>query len=129
MLSPGAAHFVAQVLPFFELSLGLWLVSGIGRRYSSLVASLMFCGFMTAIAYAYFRGLKIKCGCGIGEDQDVGPVALLRDGLRFLLPALVVTIGAFWIRRKRRFRSIASGIRAFGHTGGLAFLLRWRNVP
>ncbi|HXA79508.1 MAG TPA: MauE/DoxX family redox-associated membrane protein [Candidatus Acidoferrales bacterium] len=101
VLSPSAANAVAHVLPFFELFLGLWLVSGIGRRFSALVASLVFCGFMTLIAYAYFRGLKIKCGCDIGPDEYVGPAALLRDGLRFLLPALLVTIGSFWIRGKR----------------------------
>jgi uncharacterized membrane protein YphA (DoxX/SURF4 family) len=102
ILSPAATSFVAHVLPFFELFLGVWLVSGILRRYSSLLASLMFCGFMAAIAYAYFRGLHIKCGCGIGPDEDVGPGALLRDGLRFLFPALTVTIGAFWVHRKLR---------------------------
>jgi uncharacterized membrane protein YphA (DoxX/SURF4 family) len=100
VLSPGAANTVAHLLPFIELSLGLWLVSGIGRRFSSLLASLAICGFMIAITSAYFRGLKIDCGCGIGPPEEVGPAALMRDGFRFLLPALLVTIGAFWIRRQ-----------------------------
>ncbi|HKV04116.1 MAG TPA: MauE/DoxX family redox-associated membrane protein [Candidatus Acidoferrales bacterium] len=99
VLSPGAASRVAHLLPFFELFLGLWLVSGIGRRFSALLASLVLCGFMAAIAFAYFRGLRINCGCGIGPDEEVGPAALLRDGLRFLLPAVLVMIGAFWVRR------------------------------
>lgn len=101
LLSPGAANALAHLLPFFELFLGLWLVSGIARRFSSVLASLAICGFMVAITSAYARGLKIDCGCGIGPPEEVGPRALLRDGLKFLLPALLVLIGAFWIRQKR----------------------------
>jgi uncharacterized membrane protein YphA (DoxX/SURF4 family) len=102
VLSPGAANTVAHLLPFSELFLGLWLVSGVGRRFSSLLASLALCGFMIAIASAYFRGLKIDCGCGVGPPEEAGPAALLRDGLKFLLPTLLVMIGAFWIRREPR---------------------------
>lgn len=100
ILSPAAGNAVAHFLPYFELFLGLWLVSGIGQRFSSLVASLAIVGFMIAITSAYLRGLKIDCGCGIGPPEEVGPAALLRDGLKFLLPAILVTIGAFWIRRQ-----------------------------
>jgi hypothetical protein len=102
VLSPGAANAVAHILPFSELFLGLWLVSGVGRRFSSLLASLALCGFMIAIASAYFRGLKIDCGCGVGPPEEAGPAALLRDGLKFLLPTLLVMIGAFWVRREPR---------------------------
>jgi hypothetical protein len=98
ILSPAAANFVAHVLPFFEVFLGLWLFSGIGHRFSGLLATLVFCGFMIAISYAYHKGLKIDCGCGIGPPVEAGPAALLRDGLRFLLPSLLLTIGAFWVR-------------------------------
>ena len=106
ILSPQAANSVAHLLPFAELFLGLWLVSGIGRRFSGIVASLAICGFMIAITSAYFRGLKIDCGCGIGPPEEAGPAALARDGLKFLLPAVLVTIGTFWIRRQPRPTSI-----------------------
>jgi hypothetical protein len=99
LLSPAASSALAHFLPFFELFLGLWLISSIGLRFSSLVASFTLCGFMIAIAMAYHRGLKIDCGCGIGPPEEVGPASLLRDGLKFLLPALLVAIGAFWIHR------------------------------
>jgi uncharacterized membrane protein YphA (DoxX/SURF4 family) len=100
MLSSQAANTVGHFLPFFELFLGLWLITGIGLRYSSLLATLAFCGFMAAIASAYHRGLTINCGCGIGPEEQVGPGALMRDGLKFLPLALAVTIGAFLMRRK-----------------------------
>lgn len=101
LLSPAASNLLAHMLPFFELGLGLWLVSGIAKRYSSLLASVLIFGFMSAITYAYIRGLHIQCGCGVGQDEDVGPHALLRDGLKFFLPALLVTMGAFYVRRGR----------------------------
>ena len=100
MLPPWAVNGIAHFLPYFELFLGIWLVTGILRRYAGIVASLALCGFMTAITTAYFRHLNINCGCGIGPPEQVGPDALVRDGLRFLLPALLVTVGAFWLRRQ-----------------------------
>lgn len=108
ILSPQASNAVAHLLPFAELFLGLWLVSGIGRRFSGIAASLAICGFMIAITSAYLRGLKIDCGCGIGPPEEAGPAALARDGLRFLLPALLVTIGAFWVRRQPCSASVTS---------------------
>ncbi|MGA8365875.1 MAG: MauE/DoxX family redox-associated membrane protein [Candidatus Acidiferrales bacterium] len=101
MLSSQAASILGHFLPFFELFLGLWLVTGIALRYSSLLATLALCGFMAAIASAYHRGLTINCGCGIGPEEPVGPAALVRDGLMFLPLALAVTIGAFLIQRTR----------------------------
>lgn len=101
MLSPGASSTVAHILPFAELSLGLWLITGLWRRYSSLLACLVFVGFMIAIYSAYRRGLKIDCGCGVGPVEQAGPGALLRDGFRFLLPSLIVCTGAFWLRKQQ----------------------------
>ena len=100
LLSPAASNFVAHVLPFFELFLGLWLVSGIARRYSSTLATVLFFGFISAITYAWLRGLKINCGCGVGPAEEAGPAALLRDGMRFFLPSLLLTVGSFYARRK-----------------------------
>jgi len=102
MLPPHAVNFVAHVLPFFEVFLGLWLISGIALRVSSIVATLAFCGFMVAIFSAYHRGLGINCGCGIGPVEQVGPGALIRDGLKFLPLSLAVVIGSFWLHRKSR---------------------------
>jgi uncharacterized membrane protein YphA (DoxX/SURF4 family) len=100
MLPPPAVNFVAHLLPFFELFLGLWLLSGIALRFSSLLATLAFCGFMLAIYSAYHRGLGINCGCGIGPVEQVGPGALIRDGLKFLPLSLAVMIGSFLLQRK-----------------------------
>jgi len=112
MLPSWAVNTLAHVLPFFELFLGLWIVSGIGLRFSSVLSVLVFCVFMTATAWAWHKGLKIKCGCGIGPDEEVGPGALIRDGLKFLPIGLAVTFGAFWMHRTRASTAAVAVSRA-----------------
>jgi len=99
MLSSAHANFVAHSLPFFELLIGVWLVSGIWLRIPSLLTTLMLGGFLTAMIRAYALGLEINCGC-FGPGEKVGPMSFLRDGSFFAL-SLAVTIGAFLVARKR----------------------------
>jgi uncharacterized membrane protein YphA (DoxX/SURF4 family) len=99
MLPPWAVSPFAHILPPVELLLGLWLLSGIALRISSVASALLICAFITAMVLAYERGLTISCGC-FGPGERVGPITLVRDGLLFLPLALAVAIGAFWIRRK-----------------------------
>jgi uncharacterized membrane protein YphA (DoxX/SURF4 family) len=102
LVSP-AAHF----LPLFELFLGLWLLSGVWLRYSSLVTTLLLGAFFAMMVRTYRMGLEINCGC-FGPGERLGPKTLLRDGSLLAL-ALAVTIGAFLLRRKRRERSAPAG--------------------
>lgn len=99
MLPPWAVNAVAFLLPPFELFVGLWLLSGIALRFSSLIASAMIVGFIVAMWSAYERGLTISCGC-FGPGELIGPKTLIRDGLEYLPLAFAVTFGAFWIHRK-----------------------------
>lgn len=98
MLPPWAVNAVAFLLPPFELFLGLWLLSGVALRFSSLIASVMIAGFIVAMWSAYQRGLTISCGC-FGPGELIGPKTLVRDGLEYLPLAFAVTFGAFWSRR------------------------------
>lgn len=100
MLPHSAVEPFAHLLPPFELFLGLWLLSGIGLRWSGLVASGLITAFVIAMYSAYVRKLTISCGC-FGPGKQIGPQDLARDGLLFLPLALAVTIGAFLLHRKR----------------------------
>jgi uncharacterized membrane protein YphA (DoxX/SURF4 family) len=100
MLSPESVNLVARTLPFFELLLGVWLVSGIWLRIPSLVTTLMLGGFLAAMIRAYVLRLEIVCGCFGAGGEKVGPMSFLRDGSFFAL-SLAVTIGAFLVARKR----------------------------
>ena len=100
MLSPGAANAVAHYLPFFELVLGVWLVSGIGLRLSSLISTIAICGFIYAMYSAYRRGLTINCGCFGQGGAPIGPKDMMRDGLLFLPLSLALLVGSLLIARK-----------------------------
>jgi uncharacterized membrane protein YphA (DoxX/SURF4 family) len=99
MLSSPQANLVAHLLPFLELLLGLWIVSGLWLRIPSLITTLLLGGFLFATIRAYVLGIKIKCGC-FGAGEEIGFKTFLQDG-SFLALALAVTIGAFLLARKK----------------------------
>ena len=99
LLPPWAVDLVAHWLPPFELLLGLWLLTGLALRLSSLVATVMICGFFTAMFSAYQRGLTISCGC-FGPGEQIGPKRLIEEGLMLLPLAFAVSIGAFLLARR-----------------------------
>jgi len=100
LLSVKAVNFVAHALPPFELFLGLWLLSGIALRFSSLISTLLLGGFFTVMVRTYALGLEVSCGC-FGPGEQLGTKTLLRDGALLAL-SVAVCIGAFLIRRKPR---------------------------
>jgi uncharacterized membrane protein YphA (DoxX/SURF4 family) len=99
MLPPTGVSFVAHALPPFEIFLGLWLLSGIALRLSSLVTTLLLAAFFSAMVRSYALHLGINCGC-FGTPEQLGAKTLVRDGSLLAL-SLAVTIGAFLIRRRR----------------------------
>jgi uncharacterized membrane protein YphA (DoxX/SURF4 family) len=107
LLPPWAVNAVAHLLPPFELFLGLWLLSGIGLRWASLVTTLLLAGFFSGMVRAYALGQEISCGC-FGPGEQIGPKTLLRDG-SLLAVAVGLTIGAFLIRRQRSGTVPATG--------------------
>jgi uncharacterized membrane protein YphA (DoxX/SURF4 family) len=111
MLSPGAVSFVAHFLPAFELVLGLWLLSGIGLRISSLLSTLAICAFIYAMFSAWRRGLTINCGCFGTTSTPIGPKDMMRDGLLFLPLSAALLVGSFWVagHGKKQAKPPASG--------------------
>ncbi len=100
LLPPAAVSPAAHLLPPFELFLGLWLLSGIALRFSSLMTTLLLGGFFSVMVRTYALGLEINCGC-FGPGEQLGAKTLLRDGSLLAL-SLAVTIGAFLMQRRRR---------------------------
>ena len=91
-------NWVAHLLPFCELALGLWILTGILLRFSSIVATLVLGGFFALIVRTYLLGLEINCGC-FGPGEKLGPRNLVVDGSLLAL-AIAVAVGAFLLRRK-----------------------------
>jgi uncharacterized membrane protein YphA (DoxX/SURF4 family) len=98
MLPPQTVSPAAHLLPFAELTLGLWLLSGIWLHFSSLITTLLLAGFFGALVRAYSLGLQINCGC-FGPNEHLGKSRLVEEVLLLAL-SLAVTIGAFLIRRQ-----------------------------
>lgn len=87
---------VAAVLPWFELSLGLLLLVGVGVRAVATLSTGLLLLFVAGIAAAWVRGLEIDCGCfggggAVAPDQTAYGLELLRDvGFLALAAWLVV---------------------------------------
>ena len=99
LLPVWAVELLARILPWFELALGVFLIVGIGLRWTGLIASALLLVFISAMTRAYILGLEIMCGC-FGNNEKLGPWTLIRDSSMLVL-ALAVTIGAFLIKRRR----------------------------
>jgi uncharacterized membrane protein YphA (DoxX/SURF4 family) len=99
VLPTSDASLVARFVPFFELFLGLWLLSGLWLRASSVATTLLLGGFFALMVRTYAMGLQINCGC-FGPGERLGPKTLLRDG-SLLAISIAVTIGAFLIARRK----------------------------
>ena len=94
---------IAKTLPWFELALGILLISGVLARWSALVSTLLLGTFFAVMIRSYAAGLKIDCGC-FGPGEALGPKTLIRDGSLVAL-SLAVTIGAFVSRKRQRDRA------------------------
>ena len=100
-----AVELMGRVLPWFEVALGLALISGIALRWVGIVASVLLLAFIGGMARAYVLGLEIVCGC-FGNSEKLGPLTLVRDGSLLVL-ALAVTVGAFHIKKRaERVRAV-----------------------
>lgn len=108
LLPEERVNFVAHTLPPFELLLGLWLLSSIGLRFSSLITTLLLGGFFSVMVRTYAMGLEVSCGC-FGPGEQLGVKTLVRDGSLLAL-SLAVMIGAFVTSRKMRESGAAAGV-------------------
>lgn len=80
----------AIVIPWVELSCGLFLVAGCYARASSALLGALLALFIVAISAAVLRGLNINCGCFAGADATpVGWGKVLED-IALLIPAWLV---------------------------------------
>jgi uncharacterized membrane protein YphA (DoxX/SURF4 family) len=99
MLPISAVQLMAQILPWFELVLGVLLIAGIGLRLIGTITSSLLLVFIGAMTRAKILGLEINCGC-FGNNEKLGTATLIRDSSLLVL-ALAVTIGAFLIKKRR----------------------------
>lgn len=79
LLPEWAVLFVARTLPWFELIIGLLLVSGYRLRLAASATAALLAGFFAVMLLSYGKGMSIDCGCfGLGEALTWK--SLVRDG-------------------------------------------------
>src|SRR5215510_1540821 len=59
LLPEWAVLFVARTLPWFELLLGVLLLSGWLMRFASTAATLLLLAFFSILVYSYGKGMTI----------------------------------------------------------------------
>ncbi|MBI1956811.1 MAG: DoxX family membrane protein [Acidobacteria bacterium] len=91
LLPAAGVILVARSLPWLEVVLGGWLVSGWKLPYAATFTALLLGGFLVAMGVAYARGVEANCGC-FSMEERISPLTLTRDSLLF---ALAVFLAVF----------------------------------
>jgi putative oxidoreductase len=97
LLPMWAVTFVARTLPWFEILLGVVMISGFFMRISSTTVAALLAVFFALIVRAYLQGKEINCGC-FGGNEPISPLTMLRDG-SMLAGAIVLCVMAYRNRR------------------------------
>ena len=93
-----AVEIVARTLPWFEVAIGVVMISGYFFRTSTTIITAMLAVFFTLIVRAYLQGKEINCGC-FGGNEPISPLTRLRDG-SMLAGSLFLCVMA-WRGRRR----------------------------
>ena len=99
MLPEWAVTLLGRTLPWFELLLGLLLLTGYGLRWVAAASSTLLLGFFAVMLRSHFKGLGIDCGC-FGFGEALGVRTLVRDGL-LVAVSLALALGAFLNPRRK----------------------------
>jgi uncharacterized membrane protein YphA (DoxX/SURF4 family) len=92
-LFPGAAPYLAAMLPVAEIVIGIATVAAprAWRRAAALGALALFVAFTVAVASAYFRRINIDCGCFGAGGGPITALTLARNIA--LMTAAAVAVG------------------------------------
>jgi len=98
LLSPAGVQFVAHVLPFTEIALGLLVLIGWRLRIWAPLLTAIMLGFLVVVTRAYLLHMDINCGC-FATPEPIGPRKILEDAAMSLL-AVLMTFFAYQEARR-----------------------------
>jgi uncharacterized membrane protein YphA (DoxX/SURF4 family) len=81
VVSPELSFLAAIVLPWIEILCGALLITGIFRRPSAFLASLLLSGFIILVGVTMARGIDTDCGCFGSLSHKVDWGLLVQDAL------------------------------------------------
>ena len=77
-------NFTAIILPWIELTTGMFLIFGITVKENSMIIFTLLITFNIAIIISLARGLNIDCGC-FGSGTKIGLLKLTENFLMIFL--------------------------------------------
>lgn len=95
-------YISAAVVPWLELTAGLFLIIGIFTRASAAMLSTLLLLFTIAISINLARGLDFNCGCFTSAGGASDPAWMIGRDILMLIPGLIVI---FFYKEKARRRS------------------------
>ena len=100
ILPDSTINLVALTLPWLELYLAVFLVSGCWLPGATVISTGLLTVFIIVMAYNKIRGLDIHCGCFSTEltEGSFGLSTLIRD-VFFLLTSAYLTVRVFFFRQ------------------------------
>jgi putative oxidoreductase len=102
--------WVASVLPWLELSVGVSLVLGVWLQGGALLAVLLSGVFTLAQASAAGEGLKIPCGCAAGNTPTYTSYWTVAESAGLFAAACLVFAGSVMLTSSRAWtRANGSG--------------------
>ena len=93
----GMENTIAIFLPWLELVIGLFLISGIMINGASFISSSLLFLFIILIAQAILRGFNIDCGCGLKDGELVGWTKIVENIFLLLASYFVQIRKTFWL--------------------------------
>jgi putative oxidoreductase len=91
------AFIIAIILPWVEALSGAFLITGVFRRSSALLVSLMLVGFIGFVALALLRGIDTNCGCFGNLSRKADLKLILLDTV-----LLYLALNVFAVKHQRR---------------------------
>jgi len=98
LLPPSGVQFVAHVLPFTEIALGLLVLIGWRLRIWAPLLTAIMLGFLFVVTRAYLLHMDINCGC-FATPEPINLHKILEDAALALL-AVLMTVFAYMEARQ-----------------------------
>lgn len=90
-----AAPVLALLLPYLEMWIGLFVLTGLFSRLAPAASAVLFALFLIALSSALLRGIDlVSCGC-FGADTLSPKITLLMDSVLLTLSIVLYRIHGF----------------------------------